>query len=306
MARGGEGVAACCDRAGRSGVRVGMPLAEAAALLERGDRRAAACCRTNQPPTRPLSAGSPPGASGSALVGWETITPRAAAEPWFGESPGHLFFDVTGMAPLFGGEDALARLAAAEVRGLGRAHGGRGTLGASWALRNPANPLRSCRPAISWRQRPLPVARLRLPADVLDLLTRLGVLTVEQLARLSRAGGSHGGSGRSCSSVSTSRSARPARSSSRTARCPLSRRTAGSSSRPNGDELDWALAGLIDRVAARSRAYRRGAVLLTGRFDCGPEDAVTFEVGLFRPVDTPEQPATWCVCVASGSSCRAL
>src|SRR5439155_4147302 len=82
----------------------------------------------------------------SPEVGWETVgqaVPDASkrqAQPdllaWFGESPGQLFLDVTGIAPLFGGEQALARLIDAECREAG--YFGHvaiaDTVGAAWAV----------------------------------------------------------------------------------------------------------------------------------------------------------------------------
>src|SRR5207253_11235944 len=120
----GERVVACSAVAAQSGVRRGMPLAEAAVLI-----------RSSPLPYDPAADRSALGRLAerceqfSPVVGWETVgqaVPDASkrqAQPdllaWFGESPGHLFLDVTGIAPLFGGEEALARLIAAECREAG-------------------------------------------------------------------------------------------------------------------------------------------------------------------------------------------
>jgi protein ImuB len=153
------------------------------------------------------------------VVGWDTIGQKTGppgqarrlahdALPWFGESPGHLFLDVTGLAPLFGGEEKLAKLIATECREAG--YCGQlaiaDTIGAAWAVAVGSGqwavgsegassllptahcPLPTVIPPgeIEAALRPLSVSALRLPIDVLDILAQLGVLTIDQLLRLER------------------------------------------------------------------------------------------------------------------------
>src|SRR5438034_3589432 len=138
----GEWVVACDAVASNSGVRRGMPLAEAAVLI-----------RSSPLPYDPAADRAALGRLAerceqfSPVVGWDTIGQKTGppgqarrlahdALPWFGESPGHLFLDVTGIAPLFGGEEALAKLIAAACREAG--YFGRvaiaDTVGAAWAV----------------------------------------------------------------------------------------------------------------------------------------------------------------------------
>jgi len=101
-----------------------------------------------------------------------------------------LLLDTTGSDALWGGETAML----ADIR---RAFAGLGltaraavapTLGAAWALaRHGADPLEVCPPdALAERLAPLPVAALRLDAETVTLLGRLGLKTVGALAALPR------------------------------------------------------------------------------------------------------------------------
>src|SRR5262245_46985955 len=200
----GEWVVACSAVAGNSGVRRGMPLAEAAVLIwssvarlsEAGPR----VHRTRGPgsvtPTTEESAvlSYDPVADRAALgrlaerceqfspvVGWDTIGQKTADNeqrtagktlPWFGESPGHLFLDVTGIAPLFGSEETLARLIATECREAGYIGyvAIADTVGAAWAVAQTGEPVTIVRLGeLKTTLRPLSVSALRLPVDVLDI-----------------------------------------------------------------------------------------------------------------------------------------
>jgi protein ImuB len=190
-----------------------MSLAEAAALVRpsQGRQSSAGLCVEEYDPEadrRALEALAADCQQFSPLVGCE----RAAA-------PESLFFDVTGLGPLLGGEEALA----------GRIvewFGGRGleirlaiadTLGAAWALAHfgtaevsdprppatnslfhvpslaPAHPGRHGpapapppRPPAPDPLSPLPVEALRLPGPTVDLLHQLGLYQIGQLERLPR------------------------------------------------------------------------------------------------------------------------
>ena len=159
----GEWVVACDVVASNLGVRRGMPLAEAVAgLCEAGPHvrrtRGPASQRpaTENPAVLPYDPAADRAALGrlaerceqfSPVVGWDTIGQKTGPPgqarrlahdmlPWFGESPGQLFLDVTGIAPLFGGEQALARLIDVECREAG--YFGHvaiaDTVGAAWAV----------------------------------------------------------------------------------------------------------------------------------------------------------------------------
>ena len=136
----------------------------------------------------------------SPLVGCERV-----------DTPESLFFDVTGLGPLFGGEEALARRIVAWFRGreleirLAIAD----TLGAAWALAHfgadtlarsagegtPCNPRwrfgpvpfpAACSISHGASLSPLPIEALRLPDSTVDLLHQLGIHRIGPLERLPR------------------------------------------------------------------------------------------------------------------------
>ncbi len=147
--RRGDVVVACGAAAYERGVRVGMPLAEAAALSEHGGKcliwphdaaadlaelaRLAEHCERFSP-----------------IVGWSTVEGRKSKVESqissnlrpstfdFGPKtwPDCLFLDVTGIGVLFGGEEKLGREVVAELKGVGYAArvAITDTVGAAWAL----------------------------------------------------------------------------------------------------------------------------------------------------------------------------
>jgi protein ImuB len=163
--RRGQVVTACNAAARKHGVRVATPLAEAATLSGRD------CQVILHNPAADLAALARLAdrcERFSPIVGWKTID-ASPAEPDF------LFLDITGVAVLFGGEEALAREVVCDLTGLGYAVrvAVADTIGAAWAR--------------AVYQEPLPVAALRVPEKTVDLLAQLGVTHIEQLLQLPRA-----------------------------------------------------------------------------------------------------------------------
>jgi protein ImuB len=287
--RRGSVVAACCDQARAAGVRIGTPLAEATALL---------------PPTTAVRLYDP-AADLAALgrlaadceqfsprVGWETIAASEVVRWWGGEKhrspphhlttspPHHLFLDITGVPVLFGGEYALADCVLAACRE--REYAGRvaiaETLGAAWAVTS----FESSFPGGAWERgfviippggvlaamRPLPVESLRLPAETVDVLARLGVGTVADLLRLPRAGlAARFGAAllrRLDQALGTApeillpHRPPPVFEAIQELDYPTERR----------EDLDWVLDQLIDRVTAGLQAHGRGAVRIRAEFRC--------------------------------------
>ena len=203
--RGGRRIAACSAAARAVGLRVGMPWAEAAALVRPSQGRPwSAGLRVEEydpvADRQALEALAADCQQFSPLVGCE----RAAV-------PESLFFDVTGLGQLFGGEDALARRIVEwfRRRGLEIRLAIADTLGAAWALAHfgadtlarsasegpPCDPrLRfglvsfpaGCSISHEESLSPLPVEALRLPGPTLDLLHQLGLCRIGQLERLPR------------------------------------------------------------------------------------------------------------------------
>ncbi|MGE5192444.1 MAG: Y-family DNA polymerase, partial [Deltaproteobacteria bacterium] len=201
----GQQVRHCSRAAVGAGVRPGMPLAEAQALLERPNAPANSSGRGTAPHIAPHD----PQADRKLLqllAGWcARYSPLVGIEQ--SNEPSALFFDITGCAPLFGGEEGMAAQVARDFE-----HTGyfvriavADTIGAAWAAVRFADGTRSVLATISandtrnvpaaiippGRQsvllRDLPVAALRLPADVAETLHELGIRQIGQLQDLPRS-----------------------------------------------------------------------------------------------------------------------
>ena len=115
---------------------------------------------------------------------WTAFDPigRAAA-------PDGVVLDVTGCAHLFGGEETLIADCAERLAGLGITArlALADTVGAAWALARHGGG-RECVTGESMRAhlRPLPVAALRLPPDMVETLRRLGLKKIGDLEKLPR------------------------------------------------------------------------------------------------------------------------
>ena len=183
-ARGGPHIVLCSDLASRSGVRAGMPVAEAKAV------NPGLFVEVEDPDKDKLAL--------EQLAEWAgRYSPIVGLEE--GTEPQSLFLDVTGCAGCFRGEDRLADLATQQPLTLSP-RGGEDerwivrvaiadSVGAAWALAHYGNSpcvigTRDTEKALF----PLPVAALRLPAHVVQALALLGIERVESLAMLPRAG----------------------------------------------------------------------------------------------------------------------
>lgn len=198
--RGREIVSACCPSLLNKGVRLGMPLTEARALLQ------PASCRTPLPRFLP----DDPLASREMLrrLAWdcEAFSPLVGIEE--AEASESLILDVTGCGACFGGEERLAGQLFQRMRrrGFQVRIGIAETFGAAWGVahyRRRSVPKRSVPDTPSVRnttdavvivppggqQRalsPLPIQSLRLSAKVVQSLNHLGIRTVSRLAALPR------------------------------------------------------------------------------------------------------------------------
>lgn len=201
---GGSVVIACSEEAAELGVAPGMSLAEATAISgvaggSGTDSRSQRQSRGQTPaslrrPAGPLLFPHNPLDDRRALEKLGLVchrwTPRVALEQV--ENPESLLLDIAGCEHLFGGEKELIEAVRAEFRSRGyrvrlaAAH----TLGAAWGLarhgeRRASGPAQAHSSASSLRA--LPVAALRLPADTLRKLRRLGLETIGQVKDLPRA-----------------------------------------------------------------------------------------------------------------------
>ena len=267
-----------------------MPLAEATAIL------------THAPTILPYDPDADCAALGqlaecceqfSPLVGWKTLTSKAidSQSPWFGESPGHLFCDVSGVAGLFGGEESLActivstfremqftvRVAIAE------------SLGASWALTLSDQPITVVPVGeLETVLASLPITRLRLPDEIIHILRRLGLQTIDQLSQMPRDGlADRFGTELllrldqalgMASEVIVSHRPAPKYEAACDLEYPTARR----------DLLDRLITRLIEQIVPDMISRCVGMLRLLGRLDCGRE-VVTFEVGFYRPTHVVKQ-----------------
>ncbi len=169
-------VAAADDLALQHGIRVGMPLAQAKALLKD------LVVVDHQPDA------DREGLERLALWALRHYTPIAAADP-----PDGLLLDIAGAAHLKGGEEALLQdvikhLADMGVTGCGAIAD---TVGAAHAMvrygRRKTHVIPAGATATADAIAPMPVDALRLPADVLENLHLLGIDTIGELVAKPRA-----------------------------------------------------------------------------------------------------------------------
>lgn len=167
-------VAACCERSIAAGVRVGMPLSEAVALLRRSARIMDASPRRDRAALRRLA---------ERMM---RFTPVVTADP-----PDGVLLDIAGCAHLFGGEREMHRRVCRWLtrRGLAARVSVAPSVGCAWAVARFAGdeslivPERGERAAME----PLPIASLRLSGEALAGFDELSIETVGQFMALPRA-----------------------------------------------------------------------------------------------------------------------
>ena len=287
-------VVACSSSAYAWGIKPGMPLAEATTLARRG--------ATTKHPTTKQRAAAELGGDGQLHVElYDPLADRLALEqlaeccrqfsPTVGleeaERPESLLLDVSGLAPLFGGEVSLAEAVEQEFR----EHGFQtrlaiaDTLGAAWAVAHYAAlaivivPAEQTLGALA----ALPVASLRLPAETLALLAELGLRRIGDvaalprpsllarfgpglLARLDQATGL-------AAEAIVAQKLPPELDAEWLLEYPTDRR----------DTIDVVLERLIARVAERLARERKGVVRLECAFDFQTGPQACYSIGLFRP-----------------------
>lgn len=289
--RRGQCVAACSGAAQRRGVRLGMPLSEATALMPIDSSRGAVLPHDPQADREALCRLAEHCERFSPLVGLEQR-----------DEPECLLLDVTRLGPLFGGERSLAEAVAADFqrRGYRSQIGLADTLGGAWGLarcqiaesehtlcveESPSANL----PSAICNLASLPVAALRLDEPTLSLLRRLGIERIDELLRLPRSSLSArfpaGPSGRcrllerldqftgEADELIVPHRPPPEYEAEWLLEHPTERR----------DALDVILAQLVERVAETLHARGRGALRLECRIDCAGGAPLLLQVGLYRP-----------------------
>jgi len=168
-------IARCCERSARAGVRPGMDLTHARALLPPGPVRAGP-----YQPERDLAALH-------SLALWATrFSPLVAPDP-----PDGLFLDITGCERVFRGEERLLHAVADGARRLGlhaRAAAGP-SFGCAWAVARFGAHERSVTPDALIRQTiaPLPIAALRIGEQARAALAEVGIDRIGHVLDLPRA-----------------------------------------------------------------------------------------------------------------------
>ncbi|MBC7853677.1 MAG: DNA polymerase Y family protein, partial [Pirellulaceae bacterium] len=199
--RRGNCVAACSPAALEWGVRIGMPLAEASALAQRGGSFLA-IAHNPAADLAELARLAELCERFSPCVGWETVD--ACTDWWPATGPDHLFLDITGIGRLFGGEEALMT----EIRrdfareGYEIEVAGADTIGAAWSFvgcmsvsemhaesgQNEEECDKKKHPSrVHFADAHAPyLSSLRLPPATLSLLLQLGITHLDELLRLPR------------------------------------------------------------------------------------------------------------------------
>ncbi len=176
--RRGNCVVAYSPEAEEWGVRIGMPLAEASTLAQRGGRFVA-LAHNPAADLAELTRLAEMCERFSPCVGWETVD--ASTDCWPATGPAHLFLDITGIGRLFGGEEQL-------IAEIGREFAREGyeiqasaadTVGAAWGQ----GQIEDLHSSICNLQSSI---LLRLPPATLSLLAQLGITRVDELLRLPR------------------------------------------------------------------------------------------------------------------------
>lgn len=192
----GDYVMYCSDEAWQGGVRVGMPLSEAGALMNNcsSNRKRSNNRKPNQrhssPAQLPLTMQHNPEADRCALqklAHWcQRFSPWVALE--LDDEPSSLILDMTGLEPLLGHELKVSQQVGRAFEQLGyKVQLGFGDhIGAAWAVAHYGN-LHTTSPWLHEANLSnLPVEALRLPNKVLDLMASLGISQIHQLQSLPR------------------------------------------------------------------------------------------------------------------------
>ena len=315
---------ACSDYASRCGVLPGMPVAEATAVFSAQKEEPG--FKSQKPESSRSSRIRNPK---SATSNWDSelrieehdpLADRAALEQlalWceqFSPSvgledapqPDCLLLDITGLGPLFGGEDLLAERAQRtfDQRGLLVQLAIADTIGAAWAaarygLQNAKCEVRSenksaiapfiipsggSLPAL----RALPVRALRLPEETLALLEELGICEIGQLLALPRSAlAARFGS----LLVERLDQALGAAADIVAAHHPPPEFEAEwllEHATDRQEMIHFVLETLIERVSAMLAARGRGALELLCQLNCQGNRPVEVSVGLFRPSASPK------------------
>lgn len=296
VARRGRRVVACSSAAAARGVRLQMPLSEAATMRRNKTTPLHLLPHEPEKDGERLAELAEYCERFSPLVGWQT-TDTQAMTPETG--PDCLLLDVTGVAAHFGGEAALAERVVKSLgrRGCHSCAAVAGTIGAAWGAAHyddhgqPAAPPHRCVAEAGSEAALLanrPPAALRLGDETLGLLTQLGIQCNRQLAALPR------------SSLSSRLGDEPLRRWDQAVGAApesiVAHRPAAQFAVTerldapvvSSAHIETLVCQLAERLAQQLRAAGHGADLLQCRLDSVHGQATHLRIGLFEPSDEAE------------------
>jgi protein ImuB len=226
------------------------------------------------------------------LAAWcDQFSPTAGLEE--SDSPESLLLDITGLAPLFHGEEALAELVVQEFerRGYNVSVTVADTLGAAWAAAHYrqeeiGSSEESSPSAIhhsSTLQHSLPVEALRLTTETIALLRELGLTEIGQLLALPRASLASR-FGRDLV-LRLAQFLGEAPEMIRVCHPPPVFQAEDSFEEPTGSRqmIELLLERQVEQVARSLSARQEGARQLVCRLRCASDAVVAVSVGLFQP-----------------------
>lgn len=293
-ARHGQRVKACSAAAEQQAVRPGMPLAEVQTLLAEETSPKREPGTESGTEVRPLFVCHDARRDQEALLElaeWcEQFSPIVGLDQAY--EPETLLLDVSGLAHLFGGEEALAQTVVTTCRqqGLTVRVAIADTVSAAWGFAR-------------WSEVPaamvvlppgdvavldqLPVEALRLPPRAMEQLQRLGVRRIEQLNQLPRAS-----LAARFGDVVLERLDKLAGTIAEPivahhAREPLAVRWCFEHPTTNHDALEHVLGELLSQLSHRLLEQGRGVLRLTCQLMCRNRRPLNIDISLFRPTIAP-------------------
>lgn len=304
LAQRGLCVSTCCQGAGALGIAAGMTLSQAQSLLRRGARRSSSGPFRYSSPERAKGRpnGAPPldwciephdpSADLQALreLAWlcERFSPLVGLEE--GKQPECLLLDATHLGPrrvpetLWLGE----LLGVFSQQGFSPRAGLADTVGLAWAIAHFSAPQESI-PAIAppgfslEKLKDFPLAALRLEPVVLDLLSQLGVITIEHFLKLPRNGLATRFGPLTLRRIDQATGKEPEVFNAYRPTPPWREQRLLEHSTADREILEYALQQLLASLGKSLKAQDLGVMELACRLDGLTKPATALRIALFRP-----------------------
>ncbi len=216
------------------------------------------------------------------LAGWcEQFSPLVGIEP-----PDNLILDVSGLAPLFGGEESLLRQLSRAIRrqGLLARIALADTVGAAWAVAHSCQQSPSLVPSgkTAGALAALPVNALRLPVETVGILAELGVERIGQLHELDRKTLAARFAPELIRRLDEAFGAVPELVVPRRPPPEITETIQLEYSVEDRWRIELLLAELTERICRTLAARQRGALQIEVQFECESDLPVSMFIGLFR------------------------